>query len=318
MKSSFKINLLLLAFIGSVFSFSCSSDSKKPEYTDTPTSGDILILVDESYKPLLQVQIDTFMKIYKYANIRVKYLPEADVFNELMKNDSVRLAVVARPLNKDESAYFDGRKIIPRVNKLAIDAVALVTNPDNPDTLITFEQAGKIFSGQTQTWKQLNPNSKLDSIRIVFDNNGSSNSRYLKETYHLNNPLPRNWSATNSNADVIEYVSKNPQALGVVSVNWISDKDDAEVNAFLQKVKVVEVSSADTTLEKEYYKPYQAYIALKQYPFIRDVLIVIRESRNGLGTGFASFAVGDQGQRLVRLMGMLPATMPIRIIKVNS
>lgn len=318
MKSSFKINLLLLAFIGSVFSFSCSSDSKKPEYTDTPTSGDILILVDESYKPLLQVQIDTFMKIYKYANICVKYLPEADVFNELMKNDSVRLAVVARPLNKDESAYFDGRKIIPRVNKLAIDAVALVTNPDNPDTLITFEQAGKIFSGQTQTWKQLNPNSKLDSIRIVFDNNGSSNSRYLKETYHLNNPLPRNWSATNSNADVIEYVSKNPQALGVVSVNWISDKDDAEVNAFLQKVKVVEVSSADTTLEKEYYKPYQAYIALKQYPFIRDVLIVIRESRNGLGTGFASFAVGDQGQRLVRLMGMLPATMPIRIIKVNS
>ena len=318
MKSSFKINLLLLALIGSVFSFSCSSDSKKPEYTDTPTSGDILILVDESYKPLLQVQIDTFMKIYKYANIRVKYLPEADVFNELMKNDSVRLAVVARPLNKDESAYFDGRKIIPRVNKLAIDAVALVTNPDNPDTLITFEQAGKIFSGQTQTWKQLNPNSKLDSIRIVFDNNGSSNSRYLKETYHLNNPLPRNWSATNSNADVIEYVSKNPQALGVVSVNWISDKDDAEVNAFLQKVKVVEVSSADTTLEKEYYKPYQAYIALKQYPFIRDVLIVIRESRNGLGTGFASFAVGDQGQRLVRLMGMLPATMPIRIIKVNS
>lgn len=318
MKSSFKINLLLLAFIGSVFSFSCSSDSKKPEYTDTPTSGDILILVDESYKPLLQVQIDTFMKIYKYANIRVKYLPEADVFNELMKNDSVRLAVVARPLNKDESAYFDGRKIIPRVNKLAIDAVALVTNPDNPDTLITFEQAGKIFSGQTQTWKQLNPNSKLDSIRIVFDNNGSSNSRYLKETYHLSNPLPQNWSATNSNADVIEYVSKNPQALGVVSVNWISDKDDAEVNAFLQKVKVVEVSSADTTLEKEYYKPYQAYIALKQYPFIRDVLIVIRESRNGLGTGFASFAVGDQGQRLVRLMGMLPATMPIRIIKVNS
>ena len=318
MKSSFKINLLLLALIGSVFSFSCSSDSKKPEYTDTPTSGDILILVDESYKPLLQVQIDTFMKIYKYANIRVKYLPEADVFNELMKNDSVRLAVVARPLNKDESAYFDGRKIIPRVNKLAIDAVALVTNPDNPDTLITYEQAGKIFSGQTQTWKQLNPNSKLDSIRIVFDNNGSSNSRYLKETYHLNTPLPRNWSATNSNADVIEYVSKNPQALGVVSVNWISDKDDAEVNAFLQKVKVVEVSSADTTLGKEYYKPYQAYIALKQYPFIRDVLIVIRESRNGLGTGFASFAVGDQGQRLVRLMGMLPATMPIRIIKVNS
>ena len=47
-------------------------------------------------------------------------------------------------------------------------------------------------------------------------------------------------------------------------------------------------------------------------------MIVNIEGRSGLGTGFASFAVGDQGQRLVRLMGMLPATMPIRILKVNS
>lgn len=318
MVSIFKIKNFFLVLAGLFVLTSCASKTKKTEFTDTPTSGDILIVVDESYRPLIQVQLDTFMKIYKNANIRVKYLPEADVFNELMKNDSVRLAIVARLLNTEEAAYFEGRKIIPRVNKLAIDAVALVTNPDNPDTLISFAQAEKIFTGRTQTWKQLNPKSRLDSIHIVFDNNGSSNSRYLRELFHVSTPPPGNWSATNSNASVIEYVSQNKHALGVVSVNWISDKDDPEVNAFLNKVHIVEVSSADSTAGMEYYKPYQAYIALKQYPFIRDVQIILRESRNGLGTGFASFAVGDQGQRLVRLMGMLPATMPIRIIKVNS
>lgn len=317
MKSTFRIKYFFLMALTLILG-ACTSEKKKPEYTDTPISGDILIVVDESYKPLMQVQLDTFMKIYKYANIRVKYLPEAEAFNELMMNDSVRLAVVARSLNKEEAAFFEGRKIIPRMNKLAIDAVALVTNPDNPDTLLTYSQAENIFSGKIRSWKQLNPNSALDSIAIVFDNNGSSNSRYLQETFHLQKPLPSNWSATNSNADVINYVNKTPRALGVVSVNWISDRDDATVNSFLTKVKVVEISSADTSLEKEYYKPYQAYIALKQYPFIRDVQIIIREGRNGLGTGFASFAVGDQGQRLVRLMGMLPATMPIRILKVNS
>ncbi|HNP48911.1 MAG TPA: substrate-binding domain-containing protein [Bacteroidia bacterium] len=318
MKSWLKIEHLLAYFACLVLLLSCSSDSKKPEYTDTPISGDILIVVDESYQPLVQVELDTFMKIYKYANIRVKYLPEAEVFNELMKNDSVRLAIVARPLNKNEAAFFDGRKIVPRVNKLAVDAVALVTNNQNPDTLLTYDQVEKIFSGKTRTWKEINPKSGLDSIQVVFDNNGSSNSRYLKDKFQLSDPLPGNWSATNSNKDVVDYVSQNPRALGVVSVNWISDKDDPEVNSFLSKIKVAEISSADSTAAHEYYKPYQAYIALKQYPFTRDVLIVIREGRNGLGTGFASFAVGDQGQRLVRLMGMLPATMPIRIIKVNS
>jgi phosphate transport system substrate-binding protein len=54
---------------------------------------------------------------------------------------------------------------------------------------------------------------------------------------------------------------------------------------------------------------------LKQYPLIRNVYIVNREGRNGLGTGFASFIAGDQGQRLLKLMGMLPATMPVRLIQ---
>ena len=60
-----------------------------------------------------------------------------------------------------------------------------------------------------------------------------------------------------------------------------------------------------------------AYIALKQYPLIREVYMINREGRAGLGTGFVSFVAGDQGQRIIRLMGMLPATMPVRIVKSN-
>jgi phosphate transport system substrate-binding protein len=72
-----------------------------------------------------------------------------------------------------------------------------------------------------------------------------------------------------------------------------------------------------TGMQLDYYKPYQAYIALKNYPLTRDVMIINREGRNGLGTGFASFVAGDKGQRMIRLMGLLPATMPVRIIQVN-
>ena len=63
-----------------------------------------------------------------------------------------------------------------------------------------------------------------------------------------------------------------------------------------------------------YFKPYPYYTALKQYPLVRDVYIVSREARAGLGTGFASFVAGDAGQRIVRLKGMLPATIPVRVI----
>ena len=313
-------NRLYFLFLGILHLFSaCTSGPVKPTFTDTPTSGDITIVCDESYQPLISVESDTFHSIYQYATVRVKYLPEGEAFKQLVTNDSVRVIICSRELNQSEKDYFNARKIIPRVTKVAIDAVALVVNNENPDTLIRFEQLENMVNGNLRSWKQMNPKSNLDSIVVVFDKSGSANARYLQQTFQLDkSALPPNWFATNSNADVAEYVSRNKNAIGVISVNWISDRDDPMTDQFLSKIRVVELSPPDTSqFSNEFFKPYQAYIALKQYPLTRDVYMISREGRNGLGTGFASFVAGDQGQRIIRLMGMLPATMPVRLIQVN-
>lgn len=301
------------------FLSACHSGPEKPTFTDTPTSGEITIVCDESYQPLISVESDTFHSIYQRAAVHVKYLPEGEAFKELVNDDSVRLIISSRELNQSEKDYFNSRKIIPRVTKVAIDAVALVVNLDNADTLMKFEQLKSIVTGNFTSWKKINPQSPLDSMVLVFDKSGSSNARYLQQMFQLDKTaIPANWFATNSNAEVADYVSRNKNALGVISVNWISDRDDPMTDQFLSKIKVVELSPPDTSqFAGAYYKPYQAYIALKQYPLTRDVYMISREGRNGLGTGFASFVAGDQGQRIIRLMGMLPATMPVRLIQVN-
>ena len=306
-------------FIIFIFSVGCQSSTVKHEpYTDTLTMGEITILADESYKPMVQVQIDTFMEIYKYAKINVKYLPESELFNELMNNDTIRIAITARELNLNEKNFFENQKIIPRTLKIAQDAIALVVNKENSDTLITYEQLEKIIKGEVVTWNQLKAGGIKDSIRIVFDKNGSTNARFLNEKFLNGKKFPPNIFATNSNSSVIEYVNSNKGSLGVIGVNWISDNDDSLTVAFLKKINVVALSLPDTNKAQiEFYKPYQAYIALKKYPLLRNVMIISREGRNGLGTGFASFVAGDKGQRMIRLMGLLPATMPIRIIQVN-
>ncbi len=313
-----KINLIFFLLI-IVSGLGCQSSSVKHEpFTDTPTSGEIIILADESYQPMVQAQIDTFMEIYKYAKIKVKYLPESEVFKALMNNDTVRIAIVARELTMNEKNYFENRKIIPRTLKIAEDAIALVVNKQNPDTAISYEQLEMILQGKIIFWNQLNNGGLNDSIRLVFDKNGSTNTRFLHERFLNKKKFPKNIYATNSNASVVDYVSTNKGSIGVIGVNWISDRDDSLAGAFLKKINVVALSMPDTNnATLEYYKPYQAYIALKKYPLLRDVLIISREGRNGLGTGFASFVAGDKGQRMIRLMGLLPATMPIRIIQVN-
>ena len=314
-----RLNFFIVIVAAGCWLLASCRDSNKQKQSDTPTSGNIVIVSDESYEPLISIEADTFMGLYKKATVVVKYLPEEEAFKELTTNDSIRLIVAARELTEVEKDYFKGRKLIPRVTKIAVDAVALVLNNNNPDSLFKLSQLQDIFTGKISSWKQLNAKSSLDSIRIVFDRNGSANVRYLKNKFLGNTSLPSNCYATNSNADVIDYVSKNKNAIGIISVNWISDRDDPSANSFLTQIRIAGVSPADSSKHTgKFFKPYQSYIALHQYPLVRDVYIISREGRNGLGTGFASFVAGDQGQRIVRLMGMLPATMPVRLVQINQ
>ena len=66
-----------------------------------------------------------------------------------------------------------------------------------------------------------------------------------------------------------------------------------------------------------FYQPYQAYMAQGKYPLLRDVVMISREARSGLASGFMAFVASDKGQRIVLKSGLVPATMPIRIIEVN-
>jgi phosphate transport system substrate-binding protein len=67
-----------------------------------------------------------------------------------------------------------------------------------------------------------------------------------------------------------------------------------------------------------FYKPFQGYIADGSYPLIRDVFVICRESTAGLGSGFASFVAGDVGQRIILKSGLVPATMPLRLVHVKK
>lgn len=311
----FRILFFLPLIFLSAAIISCNTEPGKE--LDTPVSGNINISVDESYLPLISAEQDVFHALYQRAKVHAKFSDENSAVNDLL-NDSVKTIIINRTLTENETAALKQYGIIPRVTKLAIDAVALVVNNENPDSMMTYEQLSKIIRGEIHTWSSLSGKSKQDSIIIVFDNKQSSNARFLKETFLKESAFPSNVFAVNSNSEVINYVAAHKRALGVIGVNWVSDKNDSLVNDFLEKVKVVSLAPPGSGTNPEYYKPYQAYVALKYYPLIRDVFGISREARVGLGTGFVSFIASDKGQMIVRRAGMLPATIPVRIVDINS
>lgn len=285
--------------------------------TDTPTGGRIRMGLDNSYRLLMEAEIFTFETIYKYAKIDTLCRSEADIIDAFMK-DSIPLMVVNRKLTEEEEKWLNSKQIIPRTLRIAYDAVALILNPANPDSNILFGQIEGIFRGKVTTWKQINPQSRLGDVKVIFDNYKSSNTRYFREKFNIEQ-LPGTCFAVNNNEEVIRFVERNPEAIGIISVNWISDKQDTVSHRFLSKVKVASVNREGTDgPEASFYTPHPGYVAEGFYPFTREVYMINRQTYSGLAYGFTSFVAGNQGQLIVLRSGMVPATMPVRLVEIRK
>lgn len=309
-----KNNIIIVLILSLIVIFSCNEPNKKP--VSTPTSGEVNIAVDESFEPLLSQMVDTFQQLYTRAKINASYKPETEAINDFL-NDSVDIIITAKELSDEQMDYISKKNISYKKTQIAVDAVAIIVNNQNPDSLLKLSQIKNILNGTITNWNQVSKENSFGEVAFVFDHAGSANTRFLKEKLMGDKDFSKNCFAVKSNRDVIDYVEKTKNAIGVIAVNWISDSDAAVANSFMKRIQVADIQDDVSSQDLNYYGPYQAYISLKNYPLVREVWVMNREGRAGLGTGFASFVAGDQGQRIVRLAGLLPATMPIRIVNMK-
>jgi phosphate transport system substrate-binding protein len=308
-----KNKFLLFALIGICFSACSNNKDKNGKELSTTTTGEVKIAADETLLSIIDAQEQVFETIYPKANISAVYLPELDMMDLFIK-DSISLVIAARGLNPSEMAYFKGKHSYTQ-NKIASDGIALIVNNQNTDTTFTLAQVREIMRGNFTDWNTLDKKSTLAKINLVFDNKNSGTVRYMAELVGQKS-IPG--YALKTNEEVIKYVSENKNALGIVGVNWISDKDDPKAMKFRSGINVVGIMGDPGDLGDDYYyQPYQAYFATKQYPLLREIYSISREPRAGLATGFASFISSDKGQKIILKSGLLPANAPIRIIQTN-
>lgn len=291
------------------------SNPKGNVISETPTSGNIKIVADASFQPIVDAQIATFTTLYKNAHVTPVYVPETDLITSFL-NDSARVVVTAWEPSKEQKELLLNTQIVVRTTAVAYDAIAIVLNKENRDSLFTYQNINDLFTGKLSDWSILNSGSKFGKILTVFDNEKSANIRYFKDKFKISQ-LPSSFYAVKSNEEVIDYVTKNTGAIGLVSVNWICDKDDSISRSFSDRIKIAAISQK--YLEKgSYFLPVQGSIYDKSYPFTRTINLVSRESFEGLGSGFISWFASEQGQRIVLKSGLVPATMPIRLIQIKK
>ena len=316
MRLNRKYLLLSAMFLGLLAS--CQPKPKDGR-TDTFNTGSVYITADESFKPIIQEEIDVFESLTPSATINPIYTTEVEAVSLLLK-DSVRLAIATRTFTPQELQSFQSRKFMPRAIKVAVDGLALIVNKQNPDTLISVKDIRRILTGETQRWKDIYPNSKLDDIYLVFDNQNSSTVRYAVDSICNGKPLDnKKVYALKTNPEVIDFVAKTPEAIGVVGVNWLTNHSDSTHLSFRDEVRVMSVSAEDEARVDNSYKPFQAYLYYDDYPLASPIYILLTDQRNGLSWGFSNFLQSDRGQRIILKAGLLPEVLRSYIsVNVNE
>lgn len=306
------------------------------------TEGSATIYCDDGFKQVMQEEIEIFEYTYPNASIIPFYVSESQAIDTLLANKTQAI-VTTRELTKEQIDFMKAKyKRIVRQNCIAVDAVALIVNNENPIETLSMSDIKGILDGSISKWNQLAAAKDSVPIKLVFDNQGSSTVSYMREKFlgpEGKISTNKNAFAQNNNAQVFDYVKKDKNAIGIISVNWLGDDlsvakkvpvekrmedynvaTDTIATELTTEVKILKVSNP--TEENDFspvgFKPYQAYINSGEYPLFRKVYMISTASNSTVLHSFYVFVTGFVGQKIITKTGILPYHLNPRVVQVSS
>ena len=309
---------------------SCKKGTKSP----ASVSGLSKVICDESFKNILDEEIEVFEYTYPDANVIARYMDETAALDSLL-NGKTNLIITYRDLTHNQKSILKGQNRAYRSRRIAVDAIALIVNNDNDIDYLSMNDIADIMTGKSTRWGQVYPTKLADQpIKVIFDQNRSGVIHYMKDKFNGGNDLPIEFYAQGSSQAVFDIVQKTRNAIGVIGVSWItsdmkstastieerySQLSSAETNQqethFSDKIKVLGVRTEDNIKD---FKPYQAYIYDGSYPLTREIFAI---DASPLGThdhDFFVFLTGSIGQKIILQTGISPAAVPVRIVDVGT
>lgn len=320
---------LLIAALAAAATLGLTSCDRKP--SSSATSGTMVMMCDNSFENIMAQEVDVFEHIYPEAHVLVRYGTTAQAVDSLI-DGNVKTIVITRELSQGEEAKIKSEKRTPRSQKIAVDAVALIVNPENPAQFLTMDEIKLLLSGEVTNWQRLDPSYLDKPIKIVFDAPQSSLIQYMSDKLLDGGKIGSNASQAGSIENVINVVRKDKSAVGVIGVSWLTSdlgmpvdslslalmdeseepEDGTAINTRLANsgVKVLGVWKEG---ESAPAKPFQQNIYNGTYPLTRSIYMVTTGYSSSIDGGFYSFVTSKQGQKLIMKTGVMPARAKIEV-----
>jgi phosphate transport system substrate-binding protein len=290
----------------SITLFSCENNKSKNTIYDTPLKGTINISVDESFEPVISEQIKVYESSYPDTKIIASYKSEADCFRDLQK-DSTRMIIVAKGLTLEEEKFFESKlSYHPNFGILAYDAVSVIVNINAKDSVFTMKQLKGMLAGKDSS-----------KTLVVDGSNATSTVRFLLDSVLEGGQFSQQVMAAKGSKAVVDYISRNANAVGFVGSSWVTNEQDPEQIAYRDKIRFALLECNRNCDSGSFAKPSQATITYAQYPLVRPLYYILKENVNGLGSGFTNYLNLERGQLVFRRSYLVPGTMYFGVRKTS-
>jgi len=261
------------------------------------THGEITVIGSDAALALMRAEADSFMA--RYTGARVKVEGGGSVLGlEALINKKVDAAFMSRAPSERELEIAKNAGSEIAVYPFARDGLAIIVRRDNPVYALAFDEARRIFAGETTRWTEVGGN---DAEIVVYKSHEATGAAgFVRETMLDGAAFAGGAIEARTTREIAEAVAADANAIGFAGMSEIDDR-----------VKALPLSPKEggplTVLNAE-------TVYRQSYPLTRTFCFVTRGiPRDNLVSGFVSYAMSNPGQKIVLDSGFIPATVPVNI-----
>lgn len=278
---------------------------------DTPTRGQITVTACESIAPMIRKEVDEFQRLYPNAQITLQVANTRAALAQLLRGE-VKTVFVPRLLNDEEQHIATSYEIKVDTFRIALEGIALIVPRNNPLERVTLPQLEAVYRGEIRDWRELG-GADLKILPLATSRNTATAESFLREVVH-DTVFSHPTYVCSTSAQVLATVAQREDAIGFVGMSWLSDYLQPHDSTW-SRVKTLALAAR---AGGKYIALHQGAVYQNEYPLRRSLYVLSTDRRLGVAIGLISFITSAQGQKLVLNAGLVPITMPVKLVKFRS
>lgn len=273
------------------------------DYRSTPgVYGTVTSVGSDTLAGLMAIWAQRFKEIYPHVNFQIQATGSATA-SQALTQGTAGIGPMSRVLSKQELANFTNvHGYPPTALKVAIDAIAIYVEKNNPIDALSLIEVDALFSATRlcgakeplRVWQDLGIDKFGENRKVQLFGRNSASGTYdlFKQKALCNGDYLRTVNEMPSSSSVIQSIASSVGGLGYAALGYKSNK-----------VKTLAISPTG----ERFYLPTPENLRKGDYPFTRYLYILVNKPPNQalatLERTFLHFILSREGQAIVQENG---------------